>query len=201
MRHRISGRKLNRKTSHRLAMLKNLAKSLIVHEQIETTVPKAKDLRPFIEKILHSGKSNNLHSRRKVFSYLRDNSLVNKVFDVLAKRYAKRNGGYVRVLKSGNRYGDSAPKAIIELVDRDIAAKGLEDKKRVEEKRKLDDSKTSDTSNIQNPEATKSLNETNKQKDISKPSLKTETKTNETPSSVKSSSVKKEEIKDKSTKK
>ena len=148
MRHRISGRKLNRKTSHRLALLKNLAKSLIVHEQIETTLPKAKDLRPFIEKILHSGKSNNLHSRRKVFSYLRDNELVNKVFDVLAKRYAKRNGGYVRVLKSGNRYGDSAPKAIIELVDRDVAAKGFEDKKRVEEKRKLDDPKTSDTSNI-----------------------------------------------------
>ena len=92
MRHRISGRKLNRKTSHRLALLKNLAKSLIVHEQIETTLPKAKDLRPFIEKILHSGKSNNLHSRRKVFSYLRDNQLVNKVFDAATKRYAKRNG-------------------------------------------------------------------------------------------------------------
>lgn len=199
MRHRISGRKLNRKTSHRLAMLKNLAKSLIVHEQIETTLPKAKDLRPFIEKILHSGKSNNLHSRRKVFSYLRDNSLVNKVFDVLAKRYAKRNGGYVRVLKSGNRYGDSAPKAIIELVDRDVAAKGLEDKKRVEEKRKLDDSKTSDTSNIQNPEAISPLNEGNKQKEKLKPSL--ETKTNETSSSIKSESLKKEEIKDKSPKK
>ena len=96
MRHKISGRKLNRKTSHRIALLKNLAKSLIINEQIETTLPKAKDLRPFVEKILHSGKNNNLHSRRKVFSFLRDNLLVNKVFDVLAKRYANRNGGYIQ---------------------------------------------------------------------------------------------------------
>jgi len=135
VRHKISGRKLNRKTSHRIALLKNLAKSLIINEQIETTLPKAKDLRPFVEKILHSGKNNNLHSRRKVFSFLRDNLLVNKVFDVLAKRYANRNGGYTRVLKSGFRYGDAAPKAIIELVDRDVSAKGYSDKKRVEEKK------------------------------------------------------------------
>ena len=136
MRHKISGRKLNRKTSHRIALLKNLAKSLIINEQIETTLPKAKDLRPFVEKILHSGKNNNLHSRRKVFSFLRDNTLVNKVFDVLAKRYANRNGGYTRVLRSGFRYGDAAPKAIIELVDRDISAKGYVDKKRIEEQKK-----------------------------------------------------------------
>ena len=135
MRHRISGRKLNRKTSHRMALLKNLAKSLIINEQIETTLPKAKDLRPFVEKIVHSGKNNSLHSRRKVFSFLRDNLLVNKVFDVLAKRYANRNGGYTRVLRSGFRYGDAAPKAIIELVDRDISAKGYADKKRVEEQK------------------------------------------------------------------
>ena len=141
MRHRISGRKLNRKTSHRIALLKNMAKSLIVHEQIETTLPKAKDLRPFVEKILHSGKKNNLHSRRRVFSYLRDDSLVNKVFDVLAKRYKNRNGGYVRVLKSGFRYGDSAPKAIIELIDRDVTSKGLVDKKRIEEQKKLEQNK------------------------------------------------------------
>ena len=198
MRHRISGRKLNKKTSHRLAMLKNLAKSLIVHEQIETTLPKAKDLRPFIEKILHSGKSNNLHSRRKVFSYLRDNSLVNKVFDVLAKRYSKRNGGYVRVLKSGNRYGDSAPKAVIELVDRDIAAKGLEDKKRVEEKRKLDDTRTSDASNIQKPDVSPLINETNKKKDKTESPL--ETRKSETKLSNKSASEK-EEVKDKPSKK
>ena len=119
MRHRISGRKLNRKTSHRMALLKNLAKSLLTNEQIETTLPKAKDLRPYVEKIVHSGKNNSLHSRRKVFSLLRDNILVNKVFDVLAKRYANRNGGYTRVLRSGFRYGDAAPKAIIELIDRD----------------------------------------------------------------------------------
>ena len=141
MRHKISGRKLNRKTSHRIALLKNLAKSLITNEQIETTLPKAKDLRPFVEKILHSGKNNNLHSRRKVFSFLRDNILVNKVFDVLAKRYANRNGGYTRVLRSGFRYGDAAPKAIIELVDRDVSAKGYIDKKRVEEQKKQSEQK------------------------------------------------------------
>ncbi len=118
-----------------MALLKNLAKSLIINEQIETTLPKAKDLRPFVEKIVHSGKNNSLHSRRKVFSFLRDNLLVNKVFDVLAKRYANRNGGYTRVLRSGFRYGDAAPKAIIELVDRDISAKGYADKKRVEEQK------------------------------------------------------------------
>ena len=139
MRHKISGRKLNRKSSHRMALLKNLAKSLIINEQIQTTLPKAKDLRPFVEKILHSGKSNNLHSRRKVFSFLRDNVIVNKVFDVLAKRYANRHGGYTRVLRSGFRYGDAAPKAIIELVDRDISAKGYTDKKRVEEQKKHDE--------------------------------------------------------------
>ena len=142
MRHRISGRKLNRKTSHRMALLKNLAKSLITNEQIETTLPKAKDLRPYVEKIVHSGKNNSLHSRRKVFSFLRDNILVNKVFDVLAKRYANRNGGYTRVLRSGFRYGDAAPKAIIELVDRDISAKGYADKKRVEEEKKQGEQKT-----------------------------------------------------------
>ena len=144
MRHRISGRKLNRKTSHRMALLKNLAKSLLTNEQIETTLPKAKDLKPFVEKIVHSGKKNSLHSRRKVFSFLRDNILVNKVFDVLAKRYAKRNGGYTRVLRSGFRYGDAAPKAIIELVDRDVSAKGHSDKKRVEEQKKQDEQKVTE---------------------------------------------------------
>ena len=124
MRHKISGRKLNRKTSHRIALLKNLAKSLIINEQIETTLPKAKDLRPFVEKILHSGKSNNLHSKRRVFSILRSNESVNKVFNILSKRYLKRSGGYTRVLKAGFRYGDNAPKAFIELVDKDFNAKG-----------------------------------------------------------------------------
>ena len=117
---------------------------MCIRDRIETTLPKAKDLRPFVEKILHSGKNNNLHSRRKVFSFLRDNLLVNKVFDVLAKRYAKRNGGYTRVLRSGFRYGDAAPKAIIELVDRDVSAKGYSDKKRVEEQKKLSEQKTAE---------------------------------------------------------
>ncbi len=134
MRHKISGRKLNRKTSHRISLLKNLSKSLIRNEQIETTLPKAKDLRPFVEKILHKGKTDNLHSRRKVYDSIRDTSLVNKIFGTLAKRYSKRNGGYVRILKSGFRYGDSAPKAVIELVDRDENAKGLNDKLRLKAK-------------------------------------------------------------------
>ena len=133
MRHKIAGRKLNRKSSHRISLLKNLSKSLIRNEQIETTLPKAKDLRPFVEKLLNKGKTNNLHSRRKVYNYLRDMTLVDKVFDTLAKRYNKRNGGYVRILKSGYRYGDAAPKAIIELVDRDESAKGLQDKLRLKE--------------------------------------------------------------------
>ena len=134
MRHKISGRKLNRKSSHRMALLKNLAKSLIINEQIQTTLPKAKDLRPFVEKILHSGKSNNLHSRRKVFSFLRDNIIVNKVFDVLAERYKARAGGYTRIIKLGNRYGDNAPTAVIELVDRDENAKGLDSGPVIEKK-------------------------------------------------------------------
>ena len=136
MRHNIAGRKLNRKTSHRLSLLKNLSKSLIIHEQIETTLPKAKDLRPFVEKILTIGKTNSLAAKRKVYSYLGDKKLVDKVFQILGKRYQKRNGGYVRILKSGFRYGDSAPKAIIELVERDVNVKGLEDKLREKNSKK-----------------------------------------------------------------
>ena len=136
MRHNISGRKLNRKTSHRLSLLKNLGKSLILHEQIETTLPKAKDLRPFVEKILTIVKTNTLAAKRKVYSYLGDQKIVEKVFNVLGKRYQKRNGGYVRILKSGFRYGDSAPKAIIELVERDVNIKGIEDKLREKNRNK-----------------------------------------------------------------
>ena len=165
MRHRISGRKLNRKTSHRMALLKNLAKSLIINEQIETTLPKAKDLRPFVEKIVHSGKNNSLHSRRKVFSFLRDNLLVNKVFDVLAKRYANRNGGYTRVLRSGFRYGDAAPKAIIELVDRDISAKGYVDKKRVQEQKEQDEQKIPQDNIVKDETQIKSKEENQKKID------------------------------------
>ena len=172
MRHKISGRKLNRKTSHRIALLKNLAKSLIINEQIETTLPKAKDLRPFVEKILHSGKNNNLHSRRKVFSFLRDNLLVNKVFDVLAKRYANRNGGYTRVLRSGFRYGDAAPKAIIELVDRDISAKGRIDKKRVEEQKKHDEQKVPEDKAVNEETQIKANEKNSKQANVKSQKIK-----------------------------
>ena len=130
MRHSISGRKLNRTSSHRKALFKNLSNSLIINEQIKTTLPKAKDLRSIVEKIITLGKNDNLHSKRKVFSLLRSNESVNKVFNILSKRYIKRNGGYTRVLKAGFRYGDSAPMAIIEFVERDINAKGLVDKER-----------------------------------------------------------------------
>ena len=165
MRHKISGRKLNRKSSHRISLLKNLSKSLIRNEQIETTLPKAKDLRPFVEKLLHRGKNNNLHSRRKVFDSLRDMSLVNKVFDTLAKRYSKRNGGYVRILKSGYRYGDAAPKAIIELVDRDESAKGLKDKLRLKNKEDIEtDSKEQPKTEEKISESKKVDNKTQKSK-------------------------------------
>ena len=130
MRHLISGRKLNRTSSHRKALFKNLSNSLIINEQIKTTLPKAKDLRSIVEKIITLGKNDNLHSKRKVFSLLRSNESVNKVFNILSKRYIKRNGGYTRVLKAGFRYGDSAPMAIIEFVERDLNAKGLVDKER-----------------------------------------------------------------------
>lgn len=136
MRHGISGRKLNRKSSHRKALFKNLTNSLIINEQIKTTLPKAKDLRPIVEKIVTLGKNDTLHAKRKLFAILRDNKTVNKVFNILSKRYAKRNGGYTRVLKSGFRYGDSSPMAIIEFIDRDVNAKGLEDKKRLKEQEK-----------------------------------------------------------------
>ena len=156
MRHRIAGRKLNRKTSHRISMLRNMTKSLIRNEQIETTLPKAKDLRPFVEKILTKGKKDDLSSRRRVFSYLRDNVLVEKVFSTLAKRYVNRNGGYVRILKSGFRYGDSAPMAIIELVDRDSNAKGLIDKIRKEKKEnEVDSSKSNKKENEVDSSTTK----------------------------------------------
>ena len=145
MRHRISGRKLNRKTSHRMSMLKNMSKSLIRNEQIETTLPKAKDLRPFVEKILTKGKKDNLHSRKIVFNDLRDKVLVEKVFGTLAKRYINRNGGYVRILKSGFRYGDSAPMAVIELVGRDVNVKGYIDKQKLTKK---DESNLNDTEKV-----------------------------------------------------
>ncbi len=126
MRHGMSGRKLNRTSSHRKAMFANLAAALLKHEQIKTTLPKAKDLRPIAEKLITLGKRGDLHARRQAFAQLRDEVVVAKLFAALAERYKERHGGYTRVLKAGFRYGDAAPMAIIELVDRDPAAKGLD---------------------------------------------------------------------------
>lgn len=124
MRHNIKGRKLNRKSGHRRSMFSNMAKSLIRNEQITTTLPKAKDLRPLVEKLVTLGKKGDLHSRRQAISFLQDVKVVDKLFAVLADRYKERNGGYIRVLKAGFRYGDNAPMAVIEFVDRDVSAKG-----------------------------------------------------------------------------
>ena len=124
MRHNISGRKLNRTSSHRKAMFSNMVNALIKHEQITTTLPKAKELRPIIEKMVTLSRKNDLHSRRQAISKLQDNDMVKKLFDVLGPRYAERAGGYTRIIKAGFRYGDSAPMAVIEFVDRDKDAKG-----------------------------------------------------------------------------
>lgn len=124
MRHGMIGRKLNRTSSHRKALFSNMANALIKHEQIKTTLPKAKELRPVVEKLVTLGKRGNLHARRQAFAVLRDNGMTAKLFDTLAGRYADRPGGYTRVLKAGYRYGDAAPMAIIEFVDRDPEAKG-----------------------------------------------------------------------------
>ena len=125
MRHRQSGRKLNRTSSHRKSLFKNMSQALLKHEQIVTTLPKAKELKRVVEKLISLGKKGNLHSRRIAFNQIRDKDMVSKLFDNLAKRYIDRKGGYTRVLKAGFRYGDSAPMAVIELVDRDESAKGV----------------------------------------------------------------------------
>ena len=132
MRHRMSGRKLNRTSSHRKAMFSNMVVSLLDHEQITTTLPKAKELRRIADKMITLGKRGDLHARRQALSVIKDNEIVTKLFDGLAERYKERNGGYTRVLKAGNRYGDMAPMAVIELVDRDPEAKGAKDLVRVE---------------------------------------------------------------------
>tara|TARA_B100002003_G_C14063357_1_gene511806 strand:+ start:28 stop:459 length:432 start_codon:yes stop_codon:yes gene_type:complete len=124
MKHNIVQRKLNRTTAHRKTLLINLSNALLKHEQITTTLPKAKELRPFVEKIITLGKKENLHARKKANSLLRDEKNLKKLFDVFSQRYKDRNGGYTRIVKLGNRYGDNAPTAVIELVDRDIDAKG-----------------------------------------------------------------------------
>ena len=138
MKHNIKHRKLNRTSSHRKALLMNLSNALIKHEQITTTLPKAKELRPFIEKVVTLGKVGNLSARRKTMSILQDEKMTKKIFDTLANRYSERKGGYTRIVKLGNRYGDNAPTAVIEFVDRDEDAKGLDsgpviEKKTVEE--------------------------------------------------------------------
>jgi len=124
MNHGIKQRKLNRTSAHRKAMLSNMANALVKHEQIVTTLPKAKELRPYLEKIITLGKKGGLANRRLAISTLRDEAMVAKIFSTLAERYASRQGGYIRVLKAGFRYGDAAPMAVIELVDRDVSAKG-----------------------------------------------------------------------------
>ena len=131
MRHGMSGRKFNRTSGHRRAMFANMATALIRHEQITTTLPKAKDLRGVVDRLITLGKKGGLHNRRLAFARLRDDASVTKLFGPLADRYKSRSGGYTRVLKAGFRYGDAAPMAIIELVDRDPEAKGKEDRERV----------------------------------------------------------------------
>ncbi len=140
MRHGKARRKLNRTSSHRQAMLANMACSLIEHEQIKTTLPKAKELRPYVEKLITLGKRGDLHARRNALSTIKQEPAVKKLFSTLAERYSDRQGGYARVLKAGFRYGDMAPMAIIELVDRDTEAKGAGDRARVaEEEAQADD--------------------------------------------------------------
>jgi large subunit ribosomal protein L17 len=136
MRHNLGYRKLNRTPEHRKALFKNMLNSLIKYEQIVTTLPKAKELKPLIDKVITIGKKNNLSNKKRLFSKLQVKKSVVKVFDVLSSRYQKRNGGYSRVLKAGFRYGDNAPMAVIELVDRDIEAKKVDKPKKVEAKEK-----------------------------------------------------------------
>ena len=124
MRHRTSGRKLNRTSQHRQMLFRNMAQALIKHEQIVTTLPKAKELRPVVERLITLGKRGDLHARRLAFARLRDDAMTKKLFEVLGPRYQERQGGYTRVLKAGFRYGDAAPMAVIELVDRDEDARG-----------------------------------------------------------------------------
>ena len=134
MKHNITHRKLNRTTSHRKALLMNMSNALIKHEQITTTLPKAKELRPFVEKIITLGKNGDLESRRRAVAILQDQKNTKKIFDVIAERYKERSGGYTRIIKLGNRFGDNAPTAIIELVERDENAKGLDSGPVIEKK-------------------------------------------------------------------
>ncbi len=134
MKHNIKNKKLNKTSTHRKAMFMNMSNALIKHEQITTTLPKAKELKRFIEKVITLGKKGDLLSRRKAISILQDQKMSKKVFDILGKRYKNRSGGYTRIVKLGNRFGDNAPTAIIELVDRDENAKGLDSGPIIEKK-------------------------------------------------------------------
>ena len=134
MKHNVKNKKLNKTSSHRKAMFMNLSNALIKHEQITTTLPKAKELKRFVEKIITLGKNGELLSRRKAISILQDDKMVKKIFDVLAERYKDRSGGYTRVIKLGNRFGDNAPMAVIEFIDRDEEAKGKDSGPVIEKK-------------------------------------------------------------------
>ena len=136
MRHKLAYRNLNRTSEHRKALFKNMLNSHIKYEQITTTLPKAKELKPKIDKVITLGKKNNLQTKKSLFSQLQDKSSVDKIVKTLSQRYVKRSGGFSRVIKAGFRYGDDAPKAIIELVDRDVQAKKVDIKKKPEEKSK-----------------------------------------------------------------
>ena len=135
MRHNLNNRKLNRTSSHRKAMLINLSNALIKHEQITTTLPKAKELRPFVEKLVTLGKRKDLSSKKKLFSILNEKPNIDKLFNIFSERYKQRNGGYTRIIKLGSRYGDNAPTAVIEFVDRNVDEKG-KDSGPVQEKKK-----------------------------------------------------------------
>ena len=139
MRHGLAHRKLNRTSSHRKAMFANMAASLITHEQIVTTLPKAKEMKPIMDKLVTLAKKGDLASRRRAISQVRDKAAVKKLFDIMGERYADRNGGYCRVLKAGFRHGDNAPMAVIELVDRDPDAKGAADRARLEAEEALEE--------------------------------------------------------------
>ena len=140
MKHNITHRKLNRTSSHRKSLLMNLSNALIKHEQITTTLIKAKELKPFVEKIVTLGKKGDLNARKKTISILQDKTMAAKIFDVLAERYKDRKGGYTRIVKLGNRFGDNAPTAVIEFVNRDEEAKGLDSGPIIEKKKTEEES-------------------------------------------------------------
>ena len=143
MRHKVAYRKLNRTSEHRKALFKNMLNSLIKYEQITTTLPKAKELKPKIDKVITLGKKNNLQSKKNLFSELQSKSSVDKLSKILSQRYEKRKGGYSRVIRAGFRYGDDAPLAVIELVDRDVQAKEVDVKKKIEKTNKEESSQKS----------------------------------------------------------